>query len=109
MDTTLDPERQMIIAEVRRFVDREVIPVAHELEHSDTYPLELIEKMKTLGLFSATIPEAYGGLGFDFVTYVQVVMELARRLWRLAGIVNTHVLLPYIIASSGTKRHRLSC
>jgi alkylation response protein AidB-like acyl-CoA dehydrogenase len=108
MDTTLDPERQMIIAEVRRFVDREVIPVAHELEHSDTYPLELIEKLKTLGVFSATIPEAYGGLGFDFVTYVQVVEELARGWMSLAGIVNTHVLVAYMLAAHGTEEQRRS-
>ncbi|MFL5660024.1 MAG: acyl-CoA dehydrogenase family protein [Ktedonobacteraceae bacterium] len=108
MDTTLDPERQMIIAEVRRFVDREVIPVAHELEHSDTYPLELIEKLKTLGIFSATIPEAYGGLGFDFVTYVQVVEELARGWMSLAGIVNTHVLVAYMLAAHGTEEQRQS-
>ena len=108
MDTTLDPERQMIIAEVRRFVDREVIPVAHELEHNDTYPLELIEKLKTLGVFSATIPEAYGGLGFDFVTYVQVVEELARGWMSLAGIVNTHVLVAYMLAAHGTEEQRRS-
>jgi alkylation response protein AidB-like acyl-CoA dehydrogenase len=108
MDTTLDPERQMIIAEVRRFVDREVIPVAHELEHSDTYPLELIEKLKTLGVFSATIPEAYGGLGFDFVTYVPIVEELARGWMSLAGIVNTHVLVAYMLAAHGTEEQRRS-
>jgi alkylation response protein AidB-like acyl-CoA dehydrogenase len=108
MDTTLDPEKQMIIAEVRRFVDREVIPVAHELEHNDTYPLELIEKLKTLGVFSATIPEAYGGLGFDFVTYVQVVEELARGWMSLAGIVNTHVLVAYMLAAHGTEEQRRS-
>jgi alkylation response protein AidB-like acyl-CoA dehydrogenase len=108
MDTTLDPEKQMIIAEVRRFVDREVIPVAHELEHNDIYPLELIEKLKTLGVFSATIPEAYGGLGFDFVTYVQVVEELARGWMSLAGIVNTHVLVAYMLAAHGTEEQRRS-
>jgi alkylation response protein AidB-like acyl-CoA dehydrogenase len=108
MDITLDPEKQMIIAEVRRFVDREVIPVAHELEHNDTYPLELIEKLKTLGVFSATIPEAYGGLGFDFVTYIQVVEELARGWMSLAGIVNTHVLVAYMLAAHGTEEQRRS-
>ncbi|MFL5625345.1 MAG: acyl-CoA dehydrogenase family protein [Ktedonobacteraceae bacterium] len=108
MDTTLDPERQMVIAEVRRFVDREVIPVAHELEHDDTYPIELIEKLKTLGIFSATIPEAYGGLGFDFITYVQIVEELARGWMSLAGIVNTHVLVAYMLATYGTEEQRQS-
>src|SRR6266851_2531845 len=106
MDTTLDPEKQMIVAEVRRFVDREVIPVAHDLEQSDTYPFDLVEKLKKLGVFSATIPEAYGGLGLDFATYVQIVEELARGWMSLAGIVNTHVLVAYMIAAHGTEEQR---
>ena len=106
MDTPLDADRQMIITEVRRFVDREVIPVAHELEHSDTYPFDLVEKLKQLGVFSATIPEAYGGLGLNFAIYVQVVEELARGWMSLAGIVNTHVLVAYMIAAHGTEQQR---
>ncbi len=105
-DTQSNAERELIIAEVRRFVDREVIPVAHELERTDTYPLELINKLKTLGVFSATIPEAYGGLGFDFMTYTQIVEELARGWMSLAGIVNTHVLVAYMIATYGTEEQR---
>jgi len=105
-DTALSEERQMIIAEVRRFVEREVIPVAHELEQSDSYPYELIDKLKQLGVFSATIPEQYGGLGFDFATYVQVVEELSRGWMSLAGIVNTHVLVAYMIAAHGTEEQR---
>src|ERR1700730_11696446 len=107
MDSRLDADKQAVIDEVQRFVEREVVPVAHDMEHNDTYPLELIEKLKTLGVFSATIPEAYGGLGFDFVTYVQVVEELARGWMSLAGIVNTHVLVAYMLAAHGTEeQHR---
>src|SRR5439155_14044231 len=97
MNTPFDAEKQMLIAEVHRFVDREVLPVAHDLEHNDTYPYELIDKLKQLGIFSATIPEAYGGLGLNFATYVQIVEELARGWMSLAGIVNTHVLVAYMI------------
>jgi alkylation response protein AidB-like acyl-CoA dehydrogenase len=106
LETPFDADKQLIIAEVRRFVDREVIPVAHQLEHDDNYPIELIEKLKQLGVFSATIPEAYGGLGFDFTTYVQVVEELSRGWMSLAGIVNTHVLVAYMIAAQGTEEQR---
>jgi alkylation response protein AidB-like acyl-CoA dehydrogenase len=106
LDTPLDADKQLIIAEVRRFVDREVIPVARELEHDDSYPLALIEKLKQLGIFSATIPEAYSGLGFDFATYVQVVEEISRGWMSLAGIVNTHVLVAYMIAAHGTEEQR---
>src|SRR5579859_7901450 len=106
MDTQLDSEKQLIIAEVRRFVEREVIPIAHTLEHDDSYPFELVDKLKTMGVFSATIPEAYGGLGFDFGTYVQIVEELARGWMSLSGIVNTHVLVAYMIAAHGTEEQR---
>lgn len=106
MDTTFDAERQAIVAEVRRFVDREVIPVAHDLEQSDTYPLDLIDKLKKLGVFAATIPEAYGGLSFDLLTYVQVVEELSRGWMSLAGIVNTHILVAYMINTYGTEEQR---
>ncbi len=99
-------ERELVVEEVRRFVEREVLPVAHELEQHDIYPLDLIEKLKTMGIFSATIPEAYGGLGFDFVTYVQIVEELSRGWMSLSGIVNTHVLVAYMIAAHGTEEQR---
>jgi alkylation response protein AidB-like acyl-CoA dehydrogenase len=102
----LDEERQMIVAEVRRFVEREVIPAAHELEKHDTYPVALIEKLKTMGVFAATIAEEYGGLGLDFETYVQIVEELARGWMSLSGIVNTHVLVAYMIQRYGTAEQR---
>jgi alkylation response protein AidB-like acyl-CoA dehydrogenase len=106
MAMTLDPDRQEVITEVRRFVDREVIPVAHDLEQTDTYPLALIDKLKELGIFSATIPEAYGGLGLDFLTYVQIIEELSRGWMSLAGIVNTHLMVAYMIATYGTEEQR---
>jgi alkylation response protein AidB-like acyl-CoA dehydrogenase len=106
MHTTADDDKQMAIAEVRRFVDREVIPVAHDLEKNDIYPVELIEKLKALGIFAATIPEAYGGLGFDFGTYVQIVEELSRGWMSLSGVVNTHILVAYMIQSHGTEEQR---
>jgi alkylation response protein AidB-like acyl-CoA dehydrogenase len=102
----LDEERQMIVAEVRRFVEREVIPAAHELEKYDTYPVALIEKLKTMGIFAATIAEEYGGLGLDFETYVHIVEELARGWMSLSGIVNTHVLVVYMIQCYGTAEQR---
>ena len=100
------PEKQLVIDEVRRFVNREVIPVAHELEQHDTYPTDLIDKLRAMGVFAATIPEAYGGLGFDLLTYVRIVEELARGWMSLSGIVNTHVLVAYMIATLGTKEQR---
>src|SRR6266481_3049660 len=101
MEASLEAERQAVIAEIQRFVEREVIPAARQLEHDDTYPVDLIDKLKILGIFSATIPEAYGGLGFDLLTYVQIIEQLSRGWMSLAGIVNTHILVAYMIATFG--------
>src|SRR6266481_1121004 len=106
MEASLEAERQAVIAEIQRFVEREVIPAARKLEHDDTYPVDLIDKLKILGIFSATIPEAYGGLGFDLLTYVQIIEQLSRGWMSLAGIVNTHILVAYMIATFGTEEQR---
>ncbi|MDQ1476320.1 MAG: hypothetical protein QOE62_1549, partial [Actinomycetota bacterium] len=77
MTTTGEDVRGEMVETVRRFVSREVMPVATEMEHADTYPEAIVEQMKGLGLFGITIPEAYGGLGLDLLTYIGVVEELA--------------------------------
>src|SRR3954471_13722924 len=67
-----------ILATVRQFVDKEVIPHAQELEHADAYPADIVAGMKEMGLFGITIPEEYGGLGESLLTYALVVEEIAR-------------------------------
>jgi alkylation response protein AidB-like acyl-CoA dehydrogenase len=91
---------------VRRFVDREVIPNATRLEHANEYPTALVERMKELGLFGATIPEEYGGLGLDFTTYAMIIEELCRGWMSLSGILNTHLLLAYILRTFGTDEQK---
>ncbi len=59
MSLSLDADRRAVVDEVRFFVEREVMPVAYDLEKNDSYPFELIDKLKALGVFSATIPEKY--------------------------------------------------
>jgi alkylation response protein AidB-like acyl-CoA dehydrogenase len=109
MNTVFDggnAENNMLIEEIRRFVEREVLPVARELEHDDIYPLALIDKLRQMGIFSATIPEAYGGLGLDFATYTHIVEQLACGWMSLAGVMNTHVLVAYMINAYGTEEQR---
>jgi alkylation response protein AidB-like acyl-CoA dehydrogenase len=102
-----DPEvRQEIIETVRRFVAKEVIPVASELEHEDRYPAEIVEQMRSLGLFGVTIPESYGGLGLDLLTYIGVIEEVAYGWMSLTGIINTHTMAATLIMAHGSDVQR---
>ena len=102
-----DPEvRREIIETVRRFVEREVIPVASDLEHEDRFPAEIVEQMRGLGLFGVTIPEAYGGLGLDLLTYIGIIEELAAGWMSLTGIVNTHTMAATLIMAHGSDEQK---
>ncbi len=95
--------RAEIIETVRKFVQRDVVPVVSDLEHADTFPDEIVATMRELGLFGITIPEAYGGLGLDLLTYVGVIEELAYGWMSLTGIVNTHTMAATLIMTHGTE------
>src|SRR5580658_10914466 len=99
MDEVLDRE---IVAAVRRFVDRDVIPNASALEHRDEYPHAMVATMRELGLFGATIPADFGGLGLSFVSYARVMEELSRGWMSLAGVINSHLIMAFIITHQGT-------
>jgi butyryl-CoA dehydrogenase len=99
-------EQQEIVAAVRKFVDRDVIPVASELEHADEFPTELVETMKELGLFGTAIPEEYGGLGLGIDTYALIQMELSRGWPTLSGIMNGSFIAGTMIRLHGTEEQR---
>src|SRR4051794_17354264 len=102
-----DPElRREIVESVRRFVAREVIPYASDLEHADAYPDDIVAQMRELGLFGVTIPEAYGGLGLDLLTYIGVIEELAYGWMSLTGIVNTHTMVATLLMYHGSDEQK---
>src|ERR1700735_3575380 len=101
--------RSEIIETVRRFVAREVIPVASDLERSDTFPEAIVEQMRDLGLFGVTIPEEYGGLGLDLLTYIGIIEELSYGWMSLTGIVNTHTMGPTMIITHRTEEQKRRC
>ncbi|MGH3821418.1 MAG: acyl-CoA dehydrogenase family protein [Pseudonocardiaceae bacterium] len=98
--------QQEILATVKTFVDKEIIPVAQELEHTDTYPQEIVEGMKEMGLFGLTIPEEYGGLGESLLTYALVVEQIARGWMSVSGVINTHFIVAYMISQHGTEEQK---
>lgn len=90
-----------IIDAVRNFVEKEVKPVANRLERANEYPQDLVDQMKEMGLFGATIPQEYGGLDLGVVTYARVVEELCRGWMSLSGIINTHLMVAFSIKNFG--------
>jgi alkylation response protein AidB-like acyl-CoA dehydrogenase len=95
-----------ILATVREFVDKEIIPHAQRLEHGDIYPADIVDGMREMGLFGLTIAEEYGGLGESLLTYALVVEELSRGWMSISGIVNTHFIVAYLVSQHGSPEQR---
>ncbi|MBS2963655.1 acyl-CoA dehydrogenase family protein [Actinocrinis puniceicyclus] len=102
----LSEVQQEILAAVHAFVDKEIIPVANELEHADEYPAEIVKGMAEMGLFGLMIPEEYGGIGESLLTYALVVEEIARGWMSVSGILNTHFIVAYMIKQHGTEEQQ---
>src|SRR3954452_15591645 len=102
----LDAEETAIVEVVRAFVDRDVRPVARELEHSDTYPEKLLEQMKELGIFGLAIPEPWGETSVTAPCYAAVTEELARGWMSLAGAMGGHTVVAKLLAAHGSQQQK---
>ncbi|WP_329520272.1 acyl-CoA dehydrogenase family protein [Spirillospora sp. NBC_01491] len=102
----LSDEQRVIVATVRAFVDKEILPVATELEHADEYPQAIVDGMRDLGLFGLMIGTEHGGLGESLLTYALAVEELSRGWMSVSGIVNTHFIVAWMITRHGTEAQR---
>ena len=98
--------QQEILKTVREFVDKEILPNVAKLERDDTYPSDIVEGMKAMGLFGLMIPEEYDGLGESLLTYALVVEEIARGWMSVSGIINTHFIVAYLLAQHGTDEQK---
>ncbi|WP_434450564.1 acyl-CoA dehydrogenase family protein [Lentzea sp. E54] len=98
--------QEEILATVRTFVDKEIIPHAQTLEHGDTYPADIVDGMKEMGLFGLTIPEEYGGLGESLLTYALVVEQIARGWMSVSGVINTHFIVAHMLKQHGTPEQK---
>lgn len=102
----LSEEEQLMLATVRRFLEREVAPVASELEHENAYPTALVERMIEIGLFGANVPESYGGLELSYTVFAMIFEEISRVWMGLAGILGTHTVLCDVLARFGTAEQK---
>ena len=98
--------REQILAVVREFVRREVVPRAAVHDRDDTYPHELVEQMAELGLFGIAVPEEYGGLGLDHTTFAMIFEELAKGWMSVTGVLGTHSVMTYVLSRFGTEEQK---
>ncbi|MGV0741687.1 acyl-CoA dehydrogenase family protein [Mycolicibacterium sp. XJ870] len=102
----LTAEEETIVQTVRDFVDKQVKPVVRDLEHANTYPEELIDTMKEIGIFGLAIPEPYGFGAVSMPCYVQVAEELARGWMSLAGAMGGHTVVSKLLLLFGTDEQK---
>ena len=103
---TAAEQETLILDAVEQFLVRDVEPFARDLELADEYPHEIVEKMKGLGLFGATIGEAYGGLGLPATTYARIVERVSRTWMSVSGIFNSHLIMCAAIERFGTEAQK---
>ncbi|GAB2829524.1 acyl-CoA dehydrogenase family protein [Actinocorallia aurea] len=106
MDFSLSEEQKLFRDTLRDFANKEIRPVAMEWEASGRYPTEIVEGMKQLGLFGLTVPEEYGGLGVDMVSFALVFEEISKAWMGIAGILGSHSLACWMIARHGTEEQK---
>ncbi len=98
--------QQEFVDAIEVWVDRELRPVARKFDLADEYPHAIVEQMKELGLFGATIGTQYGGLGLSAWTYAQIVIKVASVWMAPSGIFNSHLIAAAAIERSGTEEQR---
>lgn len=98
-------EAQLLMA-IDRWIEREVRPIVREYDHADRYPTHLVEQMKELGLFGATIGTEHGGLGLPAQTYAEIVMRISSVWMSITGIFNSHLMLALAVEKFGTEAQK---
>src|SRR5262245_49728445 len=95
-------DEEQLFRSIDRWLERDVKPVVKQHDHADLYPTEIVEQMKALGLFGATIGANYGGLGLPARTYAEIVMKISSVWMAITGIFNSHLMLALAIEKFGT-------
>ncbi|WP_185805217.1 acyl-CoA dehydrogenase family protein [Pontivivens nitratireducens] len=106
LDNDEAERERMMLDSVNRWLERDVEPQAMKLEHGDIYPSEIVEQMKEMGLFGAIIPEEFGGLGLRPSTYAKIIERISTTWMSLAGIINSHLIMSYIVMKNGTEKQK---
>jgi alkylation response protein AidB-like acyl-CoA dehydrogenase len=103
---TLNDEQELIVSTVKRFVEKEVIPVASAMDHRNEYPHALVRQMQQMGLFGLNIPEEFGGSAVDSVTFARVFEEISRGWLGLAGVIGSNSVMCDVVVRFGTDEQK---
>ena len=93
MDFTLSKEHEMARSLFKEFAEKEVKPLAQEVDETEAFPRETVEKMAKLGFLGIPVPKEYGGQGCDPLTYAMCVEELSKVCGTTGVIVSAHTSL----------------
>ncbi len=93
MDFELSQDHKVLQSSVRDFVEKEIRPLAIQIDENHKIPDELIQKISALGLLGSFIPEAYGGAGLDILSYVLVVEEVSKACASNGVLISAHTSL----------------
>ena len=93
MDFTLDKKHEMARSLFREFAEKEVKPLAQEVDETEKFPRVTVEKLAKYGMLGVPVPKEYGGQGCDPLTYIMLVEELAKVCGTTSVIVSAHTSL----------------
>lgn len=93
MEFGLSKEQELIKQMVREFAQNEVAPIAAEIDETERFPLENVEKMAKYGLMGIPFSKEYGGAGGDYLSYILAVEELSKACGTTGVILSAHVSL----------------
>lgn len=101
-----EDDERAVLDSIEHWVEKEVRPIARKFDQADEYPHALVEQMKELGLFGATIGQEYGGLGLSARTYARIVTKVASAWMAPSGIFNSHLIMASAIERFGTEAQK---
>src|ERR1700680_4898484 len=106
MDFELSEQQAAFRGLMRDFAHKSISPVAREWELAGADPEEIVDEMKAMGLFGMLVPEEYGGIAIDAVSYSIVFEEISKAWMGVAGILGSHSLATLMLAKFGTPEQR---
>ncbi|SVC92176.1 uncharacterized protein METZ01_LOCUS345030, partial [marine metagenome] len=105
-ETITEADQAQFLTSINKWLDKDVRHQVLELEHADAYPHEMVEQMKDMGLFGATISQHYGGMGLPSQTYAKIVTTISEVWMSLTGIFNSHLIMSAAVERFGTEEQK---